>query len=122
MLADSGSVSRAVERKSMNSPSPVSSPRDVFLEALEKPAPLERSAFLDGACRGDAALRSAVEELLANHRDDSFLEEPAISLPTLTASSAEQPGERIGHYKLLQRIGEGGFGIVWMAEQEQPVR
>jgi serine/threonine protein kinase/Leucine-rich repeat (LRR) protein len=122
MLADSGSVSRAVKRKSVNSPSPASSPRDLFLEALEKPAPSERSAFLDGACRGDAALRSAVEELLANHRDDSFLEAPAITSPTVTGAPAEQPGERIGHYKLLQRIGEGGFGIVWMAEQEQPVR
>ena len=106
----------------MNSPSPASCPRDLFLEALEKPAPSERSAFLDGACRGDAALRSAVEELLANHRDDAFLEDPAISLRTRTASPAEDPGERIGNYKLLQRIGEGGFGMVWMAEQEQPVR
>jgi serine/threonine protein kinase len=63
----------------------------------------------------------AVEELLANHREDSFLETPALPAHGHHATS-EQPGERIGHYKLLQQIGEGGFGIVWMAEQEQPVR
>jgi serine/threonine protein kinase len=104
------------------SPSPAPHPRDLFLEALEKSAPAERAAFLDGACRENAALRSAVEELLANHHEDSFLETPALSMPTGITPPSEQPGERIGHYKLLQQIGEGGFGIVWMAEQEQPVR
>jgi eukaryotic-like serine/threonine-protein kinase len=103
-------------------PGPAPQPRDLFLEALEKPTLAERAAFLDGACRGDAALRSAVEKLLANHREDAFLEDPAFSLPTGITPPSEQPGERIGHYKLLQRIGEGGFGVVWMAEQEQPVR
>ncbi len=104
------------------SPTPPSSPRDLFLEALEKTGPVERAAFLDGACRSDPALRAAVEDLLANHRDDSFLEDPACSMPTVvSALAAEQPGERIGHYKLLQQIGEGGFGSVWMAEQVEPV-
>jgi serine/threonine protein kinase len=103
-------------------PVPGRHPRDLFLEALEKPAPAERAAFLDGACRGDAALRSAVEDLLANHHEDSFLEGPALSVPTSIAPPSEQPGQRVGHYKLLQQIGEGGFGVVWMAEQEQPVR
>ncbi|MFN0126293.1 MAG: protein kinase domain-containing protein [Verrucomicrobiales bacterium] len=105
-----------------SSPVPAPQPRDLFLEALEKATPAERGAFLDGACRGDAALRSAVETLLANHRDDSFLEDPALSLPTGLTPPSEQPGDRIGHYRLLQRIGAGGFGVVWMAEQEQPVR
>ena len=105
-----------------SSPSPAPRPRDLFLEALEKPAPAERAAFLDGACRDNAALRSAVEELLANHREDSFLENPALSMPAGITPPSDQPGQRIGHYKLLQQIGEGGFGIVWMAEQEQPVR
>ena len=104
------------------SPLPAPHPRDLFLEALEIPAPAERAAFLDGACRGDATLRCAVEELLANHREDSFLEDPAVSMPTVTSSPGEKPGQRIGHYKLLQQIGEGGCGVVWMAEQEQPVR
>ncbi len=105
-----------------SSPSPAPRPRDLFLEALEKSSPAERAAFLDGACRGDAALRSAVEVLLANHREDAFLEAPALSVPASITPPSEQPGQRIGHYKLLQQIGEGGFGIVWMAEQEQPVR
>ena len=104
------------------SPSPAPHPRDLFLEAIEKPTPAERAAFLDGACRGDAALRSAVEELLANHREDSFLEGPALSVPASVNPASEQAGQRIGHYKLLQQIGEGGFGVVWMAEQELPVR
>ncbi|MEN9676665.1 MAG: Serine/threonine-protein kinase PknB, partial [Verrucomicrobiota bacterium] len=98
-----------------SSPSSAPHPRDLFLEALERPSPAERAAFLDGACRGDAALRSAVEVLLANHHEDSFLEAPALSVPTSIAPPSEQPGQRIGHYKLLQQIGEGGFGIVWMA-------
>jgi eukaryotic-like serine/threonine-protein kinase len=103
-------------------PSPAPRPRDLFLEALEKTTPAERAAFLDGACRDNAALRDEAEKLLANHREDSFLESSALSVPVGMSAPSEQPGEKIGHYKLLQRIGEGGFGTVWMAEQEQPVR
>jgi WD40 repeat protein/serine/threonine protein kinase len=107
--------------------------RDVFLEALEQPTLDARAAYLDRACQGDAALRGAVEALLANHRTDEFLETPAIgSAPdanllkgaaeTDIAAVAEKPGDRIGRYKLLQEIGEGACGTVFMAEQEEPVR
>jgi serine/threonine protein kinase len=93
---------------------------EIFNAALHKPA-AERAAFLDRACQGDTLLRAAVEALVAAHDvPDSFLEAP------LGDATIEQPTERlgtqIGPYKLLQQIGEGGFGVVYMAEQLEPVR
>jgi serine/threonine protein kinase/WD40 repeat protein len=89
----------------------------------------ERAAYLDQACAGDTALRQRVEELLqASEEAGGFLESPAAVLPGPDAPSrpapapAQKPGDRIGRYKLLQQIGEGGCGIVYMAEQEEPVR
>lgn len=120
----------------MNSPhkQPRKTERDLFLEALERPTSEERAAFLEKACVGDPSLRAAVAALLANHKADSFLETPAIESPSAAASEdarsdtitlviiGEKPGDQIGHYKLLQQIGEGGVGVVFMAEQESPVR
>src|ERR1039458_7139220 len=87
----------------------------------------ERAAYLDQACAGDAALRQRIEELLqASHEAGNFLENPAAVPPSgivrPAAMPTEKPGDRIGHYKLLQQIGEGGCGVVYMAEQEEPVR
>ncbi|HMO65822.1 MAG TPA: serine/threonine protein kinase, partial [Verrucomicrobiota bacterium] len=99
--------------------------RDLFLRAAEIQSPEARAAYLAGACQRDDSLRSRVEALLADHRDDGFLEQPAGGeLPTVAgaASLAERPGTVIGRYKLLQQIGEGGCGVVFMAEQEEPVR
>ena len=102
----------------------------VFNAALQLPA-ADLSHYLDEACRGDLDLRRQVEFLLkAFNRSGSFLEEPAQKAPTrgpaipgVEASlPREKPGERIGRYKLLQQIGEGGCGVVYMAEQEEPVR
>jgi len=97
---------------------------EVFTEAVQLPTE-ERVAFLERACAGDGELRQKVEALLrSNDRAGVFLEEP----PTASISegrariSGEKPGDRIGHYKLLQQIGEGGCGVVFMAEQEEPVR
>jgi WD40 repeat protein/serine/threonine protein kinase len=107
---------------------PVLHERDIFLAALEK-APGERGAFLDGACGQNRALRARVEELLREEENvGAFLEKPAALAgvgpggTALIAVVTEKPGDRIGRYKLLQKIGEGGCGIVYMAEQEEPVR
>ncbi|HEX7618469.1 MAG TPA: serine/threonine-protein kinase, partial [Verrucomicrobiae bacterium] len=97
----------------------------VFGAARQLPAS-ERAAYLEQACAGDAALRQRVEELLqASDEAGNFLENPAAVPPGGTVRPAamptEKPGDRIGHYKLLQQIGEGGCGVVYMAEQEEPV-
>src|SRR5262245_45887207 len=99
----------------------------LFHEALAKTNPQERAAFLDEACAGQPELRAAVEALLeANEGPDSFSSKPAVARPVAPAESppplGEGPGSVIGPYKLLDPIGEGGFGVVYMAEQKQPIR
>ena len=90
----------------------------IFVGALDLVTPAERSAYLDLACAGEPALRRRVEALLLAHEQSGdMLDPPAVPRPV-----AEGPGTRIGPYKLLQSIGEGGMGVVFMAEQESPVR
>jgi serine/threonine protein kinase len=98
--------------------------KEIFLDALAIGSAEGRRAFLDRACGEDAALRGEVEGLLAHHPQvGSFLESGAPDSPITTGpSSDEGPGPIIGPYKLLQQIGEGGMGTVFMAEQGQPVR
>ena len=96
----------------------------IFAEALEL-EPQQRSAYLHEACGDDADLRARVESLLlAANNPDSFLEAGAAGIaPTCDVRPlSEKPGTMIGPYKLLQKIGEGGFGVVYMAEQIEPVR
>src|SRR5688572_1231506 len=99
---------------------------DIFFAALDRPTAGERAAYLAEACGGDMDLRRRVERLLEAHtRMGGFLQVPAAVAfsPALPDSPiAESPGDIIGPYKLLEQIGEGGFGIVFMAEQTAPVR
>jgi serine/threonine protein kinase len=98
---------------------------EIFLAALEKSSPTERAAYLDQVCGDDAGLRRWVEGLLRSHEQGgSFLEGPLFEpQPTIhEVSQSEGPGSRVGPYKLLEPIGEGGMGVVYMAEQSQPVR
>jgi serine/threonine protein kinase/tetratricopeptide (TPR) repeat protein len=93
----------------------------IFAEALEQPSGDARAVFLDAACGGDAAMRRRVEKLLKSHSGaGSFLNKPIAD--TADEPVIERPGTKIGPYKLLQQIGEGGMGIVYMADQEEPVR
>src|SRR6516225_9694381 len=97
---------------------------EIFSAALEIEGRDARSAFLDQAC-GDPELRHRVERLLARDAQASgFLESP-VAPPAATADEpaiSESPGTIVGPYKLMEQIGEGGFGVVFMAEQQRPVR
>jgi serine/threonine protein kinase len=111
---------------------------EIFCSALEIGQGAERSAFLERACSGDAGLLAAVEsKLAAQDAAERFFatNNPALRLaavtevtPALSAAASsvsfveEEVGKRIGPYKVLQKIGEGGCGVVYMAEQERPVR
>jgi serine/threonine protein kinase/tetratricopeptide (TPR) repeat protein len=98
---------------------------EVFTEAIQLPVE-QRSAFLEQACKGDLRLRRRVEELLQTHDQAGDFLEQSPQKAALDAKSGaavgEKAGDRIGRYKLLQQIGEGGCGVVYMAEQEEPVR
>src|SRR5438128_2893708 len=98
--------------------------RDIFIAALQKEAQADHQAYLDEVCKGNEDLRRGVEVLLEVHeRAGSFLEFPVADLVSAVDDPlTAYPGTVIGPYKLLEQIGEGGFGVVYMAEQQQPVR
>ncbi len=98
--------------------------QSLFIAALEKEDPAERAAFLDQACAGDAALRQRIDRLLARHEQTGeFLEPPLprLALPE-DSPAGERPGAMVGPYRLMEEIGEGGMGLVYVAEQQHPVR
>ena len=98
----------------------------IIRQARERPA-AERAVFLDGACAGDAALRERLERLLAAQDQPEEVLDDGIDAPTVKATikldlADEAVGQTLGRYKLLERVGEGGCGVVYVAEQTEPVR
>jgi serine/threonine protein kinase/tetratricopeptide (TPR) repeat protein len=99
---------------------------DAILDAALALPPAQRPVYLDRVCAANPSLRQLVEGLLLAH-EHALAREPGNTCPpgptvVVQASPLEKPGDRIGRYKLLQQIGEGGWGVVYMADQEEPVR
>jgi hypothetical protein len=118
------------------------SERDLFITALRMDDPAERAAYLSEACGSDQDLRRRVEEMLRQHSGAGYVLDAPAGTPNETIDSqpderdlilhdpptvapvlpSETVGMRIGPFKLLQQLGEGGMGIVWVAEQTEPVK
>ena len=98
--------------------------RTLFEEAVQIQSDSERSDFLEDACHDDPELRRRLEVLLEGHFKASDIpgSEPETILTTMGSQISEDIGSTIGPYKLLQKLGEGGFGFVYMADQKQPVK
>ena len=101
---------------------------DIFSKAIEISDPDERMAFVEKACKDDFPLRNQIVKMLEQYGDPAtFMNGPAIDTMShsgetgFAATPSEKPGDRIGRYKLLEKIGEGGMGLIYLAEQQEPV-
>src|SRR5262249_56130082 len=98
--------------------------KSIFLAAIEISSTAERTAFLEKACAGSPSLRGEVEApFQAPDRPHPLLDAPVAGAPTMDEPQpSERPGGAFGPYQLLEQLGEGGFGVVFRAEQTQPGR
>ena len=98
--------------------------KSIFGHAMEIASPTSRAAYLDEACGVDAGLRDEIEALIKYHGiAGEFMDKPVAGDATEDFEQiSERPGAVIGPYKLMEQIGEGGMGLVFVAEQQQPVR